>query len=291
MKRIARVVIVGLLLGGLLFAEDLKLDTLSDAQLGAMISATVNVNLHVFKDDTWGDRVSEAEADPENQVKIGLIEPYMGSKVTVTRKGSVNKDGLLPVECSFMYPELVAPGKVKKVLIEKQVVKIGTKTDDFGDSLWTIDASNVLKNDANRKVRDSLELTQVRLYNLVTYLAQQSAPKGYDRIVVGTVFKGTYNKGQSDMTVTVTDVQKDGDNLQIAATVDFLGSHKVAGSYTVKGVLDAGTNKLRLEKDKPISIPKGYGMVGFTGTIDPVTLAWSGFLLEYITVDFTVTKQ
>lgn len=154
MKRVFCTIMGILVMCSMVWSEGTELESLSSDQISAMIMLAVNTNIHFFSDDSVGDNISEASADPENQVKLGLIQPMAGREITITRIGKLNAEGKLPVEFSFKYPgKYLSNGKVKQgyILYEKQVVRISKEVDDFGDTSFILDASSVIKSESERK--------------------------------------------------------------------------------------------------------------------------------------------
>lgn len=288
-KTILSLLFAGLLAAAAFAADPAKPEDLGTQQLAALIEASVNANLMVDKADNWSDTLLDAAKD---QSRIPYIIPYFGRKIEITRVGKPNAEGFMPVEFSVQYPQPTAT-KAKMFQFDKQVAKVAVKADDFGDLQIVVDCSNVLKNVSERKVRDSLSMGAARLDKLVKFLVyrEQASLKGYDRIAAGTVFKGFYYKDQNDLAITVGSIAKDGQKYILTAQVDFLYQHKTAGSYTVKGYIDAKADKLVLEKDQPIKLPAGFGMIGFSGSIDPDSLAAKGTSVENVGIDFNVKAE
>jgi len=116
-----------------------------------------------------------------------------------------------------------------------------------------------------------------------------------DRLVVGSVFKGTYSGGSSDVTFTVTEAKNLPEGkISVKAKAECLLNHKTPGSFTLKGTLDTEGKMMRLEKDAKIKMPRATVMIGFTGSLSTEAqgkIVWSGTIIEYPDVSFSVTEQ
>lgn len=98
---------------------------------------------------------------------------------------------------------------------------------------------------------------------------------------VGDKLVGQYtcSQGRTELTLTIDEVGRGEDEIEVEATFEFHVNNSRAsasGSFRTVGTYDARTRRMRLRGEEWLDQPPGYGFVGLNGVVNKTSTTYGG---------------
>jgi hypothetical protein len=312
-----------------LIAQPITDGELTELQIQTLLMKVTNMNLQCDQSGVWHNNLTlwpkglAVTVEHRDLVKKVLSPGFWCEKITITRIGKVQANGVIAVQFNIdgksYYDDqnnVSDSFTLYSYSLQGRIARISKSTNDFGDIFYNCAPS--VESWEKRMLGTTVSLTLDQINSLSDFLSKSTvaveekpvkdlkqpiAPEIvntpvpdnlYTLVHVGSVFKGTYEKGANDVIITITNINTENANSTLVfAKVDCLIQHKSSGSYAVKGKIDIEQNGMVLDLDKIVKMPFLASARGFNGKFSYVNgkLKWEGKLVGGPTTDFAVVEQ